>query len=82
MITILLGIGISGLYIIEQTGQPYHLHYSDTLVVSTIGLVALLLTTLVLVPLNGYFLTPRWGIFLIVSYVMIMGLNVYVELRN
>lgn len=82
MLNILLGVGISGSYIIQQTSQPYKLYFSPTLFVSTGGLLVLLLTTLVFVPFNGYFLTRRWGIFLIVSYAIIMALNVLVEVRG
>ncbi|KII89956.1 hypothetical protein PLICRDRAFT_40138 [Plicaturopsis crispa FD-325 SS-3] len=82
MLNILLGVGISGSYIIQQTTEPYNLRFSSTLVVSTVGLLALLLTTLVFVPLNGYFLTRRWGIFLIASYVVLMSVNVIVEVRS
>jgi len=82
MLNILLGVGISGSYIIQQTSQPYEIHFSTTLLVSTVGLLALLATTLVIVPFNDYFLTQRWGIFLIASYTIIMALNVFVELRS
>ncbi|KIM85010.1 hypothetical protein PILCRDRAFT_817849 [Piloderma croceum F 1598] len=82
MLNILLGVGISGLYIIQQTSNPYHLQFTTTLIVSTIGLLALLVTTVIIVPLNGYFLTRNWGIFLIGSYTIIMGINVFVEVRG
>src|SRR5215469_7392117 len=35
MLNILLGVGISGSYIVSQTSQPYKLHFSKTLLVST-----------------------------------------------
>jgi sodium/potassium/calcium exchanger 6 len=82
MLNILLGIGISGSYITHKTAKPYKLHFSPTLIVSTIGLLALLIATLIFVPFNGYFLTRRWGIFLITSYAIIMSLNVFVELKG
>ena len=82
MLNILLGVGISGSYIIHQTSKSYHLPFTTTLIVSTIGLLALLLTTLIIVPFNGYFLTRSWGIFLIASYTLIMAINVFVEVRG
>ncbi|KAG5647394.1 hypothetical protein DXG03_000464 [Asterophora parasitica] len=82
MLNILLGVGVSGTYIIQQTGVPYSVHFSTTLLVSTIGLLILLLSTLVFVPLNDYFLTRRWGILLIASYTIIMSINVVVELKS
>lgn len=79
MINILLGVGISGTYVIHQQKAPYELHFTNTLFVSTLGLLALLATTLVFVPMNDYFLPRRWGWFLIGSYVVIMSVNVWVE---
>ncbi|KAF7327614.1 hypothetical protein MKEN_00340600 [Mycena kentingensis (nom. inval.)] len=37
MLNILLGVGLSGLYITQQTSQPYELHFGKTLIVSTVG---------------------------------------------
>ncbi|KAF9468119.1 Sodium/calcium exchanger protein-domain-containing protein [Collybia nuda] len=82
MLNILLGIGISGTYIIQQTSAPYELHFSTTLFVSTIGLLILLAATLIYVPMSDYFLSRRWGIFLIASYTALMTVNVIVELRS
>lgn len=79
MLNMLLGVGISGSYIIHQTGQPYELYFSTTLLVSTIGLMTLLLATIIFVPLNGYFITRAWGFFLIICYVVIMTVNLIVE---
>ncbi|KAJ3753553.1 hypothetical protein EV360DRAFT_87673 [Lentinula raphanica] len=81
MINILLGVGISGSYIISQTSGPYQLHFGSTLLVSPIGLLILLALTIIVVPLNGYFLMRSWGIFLIASYTALMTINVVVELR-
>jgi sodium/potassium/calcium exchanger 6 len=79
MLNILLGIGISGSYVIHTTGEPYRLHFSNTLLVSTVGLLSLLITTMIFVPLNDYFLSRKWGVFLICFYVVIMTVNVIVE---
>jgi len=82
MLNILLGVGFSGLYITQQNSKPYVIHFGKTLVVSTIGLLILLAATLIVVPLNGYFLTRTWGIILIIAYATIMTINVVVELRG
>ncbi|KAH9068335.1 Sodium/calcium exchanger protein-domain-containing protein [Lactarius deliciosus] len=79
MLNILFGVGISGSYIIHQTGEPYELHFSNTLFVSAVGLLALLATTMIFVPMNDYFLPRKWGVFLICFYVVIMTVNVTVE---
>jgi sodium/potassium/calcium exchanger 6 len=82
MLNILLGVGLSGTYLIQQTGTEYKLHLSTTLLVSSIGLLLLLLVTMIFVPWNGYMLTRPWGIFLIIFYVIVMTVNVVVELRQ
>jgi len=79
MLNILLGIGVSGSYVIHTTAEPYRLHFSNTLLVSTIGLLSLLITTMIFVPLNDYFLSRKWGVFLICFYVAIMTVNIIVE---
>lgn len=81
MLNILIGVGGSGIYIVSHTKEPFKLEFSTTLLVSCIGLLFLLAATMIIVPLNGYFLTRKWGIFLIVSYVVIMVTNVVVELK-
>ncbi|KAL4064529.1 Sodium/calcium exchanger protein-domain-containing protein [Scleroderma yunnanense] len=82
MVNLLLGVGISGSYIISQNGgKPYTLYFTPTLVSSTLGLLGLLLVTLIVVPLNGYVLTRKWGIFLVFAYVMLMTIHLMVELR-
>jgi solute carrier family 24 (sodium/potassium/calcium exchanger), member 6 len=82
MLNILLGIGVSGSWIIHQTGQPYTLHLSHTLLVSSFGLLFLLAATLIFVPQNDYFLTHRWGTLLIATYIVIMLIHVIVELKS
>ena len=82
MLNILLGVGISGSYIINKTAEPFRLHFTPTLLVSAVGLLILLLTTLIVIPLNGYYLPRKWGIFLIASYLALMAINLFVELRH
>jgi Ca2+/Na+ antiporter len=45
MLNILLGVGISGSYIISQSAKPYHLPLSPTLIANGFGLLVILLTT-------------------------------------
>lgn len=82
MLNILLGVGLSGTYIIRQTGEPYLLHLSTTLLVSSIGLLALLMATIVVVPWNGYWINRPWAMVLIMFYVVVMVVNVVVEVKN
>ena len=82
MLNMLLGIGISGSYMTHHTGVPYTLDFSTTLLVSSIGLLALLVLTLIFVPFNGYHLPRAWGVFLILCYLVIMAINVVVEILS
>ncbi len=69
MLNMLLGIGVSGSVVLEQTGRAYYpIDFSTTLLVSSVGLLSLLLATLAFVPWNGFLLTRRWGIALVVAY--------------
>ncbi|KAL5503823.1 hypothetical protein ACEPAH_7894 [Sanghuangporus vaninii] len=82
MLNMLLGVGISGSVVVRsQHNKPYSLEFSETLVVSALGLLVLLVATMVCVPLNGYHLTRSWGIFLVLSYLVIMAVNISVEVR-
>ncbi len=82
MLNILLGVGISGSYIVRETGVPYPLHFSPNLIITGTGLLAILLATLVFVPLNGYFLPRSWGIVLICAYTCLMVANIIVEVKT
>lgn len=81
MLNILLGIGVSGSLIIQETGHDYNLHFSTTLLITVIGLLTILVSTLIFVPRNGYFLTRSWGVFLIISYIAMMAIDIFVEIK-
>ncbi|EUC64802.1 sodium/calcium exchanger protein [Rhizoctonia solani AG-3 Rhs1AP] len=82
MLNMLLGIGLSGSYVISQTGESYKVNLSPTLLVSAIGLLCLLASTLIIVPLSDFNLTRRWGLMLITGYVIVMCVNVIVEVKK
>ncbi|KAM0754539.1 hypothetical protein T439DRAFT_377003 [Meredithblackwellia eburnea MCA 4105] len=80
MLNILLGVGLSGSYLIfTNGGTPLHVPMSRTLVVSGAGLLVVLLSTLVAVPLNGYMMSERMGWSLIAAYVCVLSINIGVE---
>ena len=81
MLNILLGVGISGSYIISQSAKPYELPLSPTLIVNGFGLLTILLMTVVVVPLNGFYLTRAWGIFLVCCYAVLVTVTIAVELK-
>lgn len=83
MLNILLGIGISGTYIISSTPDDhYPLEFSTTLFLTGIGLLVFLIATLIFVPSNNYFLPRSWGIALIGAYAGLMVANVVVEVKT
>lgn len=93
MLNILLGIGLSGLYMTVREGnfkherhperpmryKPYMLEISPTLVVSGVSLVVTLLGLLVAVPVNGWWIDRRIGWALVGVWVMSTGGNLAVE---
>ncbi len=83
MLNILLGIGISGTYIVSQTtNDHYPLEFNTTLFITSVGLLGFLVATLIFVPWNNYFLPRSWGVTLIVAYVVLMIANVVVEVKT
>lgn len=63
------GIGLSGSYmVIINDYEPLHVKMGRTLIVSGVGLLVILLSTLVLVPLNGFWMNKKLGAGLILAY--------------
>jgi solute carrier family 24 (sodium/potassium/calcium exchanger), member 6 len=83
MLNILLGIGVSGTYIISQTSDHhYPLDFNTTLFITSAGLLGFLIATLIFIPWNNYFLPRQYGIALIVAYAALMAANVVVEVKT
>ncbi|GAA5974227.1 hypothetical protein JCM11641_003338 [Rhodosporidiobolus odoratus] len=86
MLNILLGVGLSGTYLIifnspaEAPHQPLHIDMGLTLLVSGFGLFAILVATLIAVPLNGFRMSKPVGAALIAAYTVVLGINVAVEI--
>lgn len=94
MLNILLGIGLSGLYMTIQDGKgwherhptrpvkykPYQLEVSGTLVISGVTLLVTLLGLLVVVPLNGWKMDRRIGWGLVALWAASTAGNVVVEI--
>ncbi|UZJ56998.1 hypothetical protein CBS101457_006318 [Exobasidium rhododendri] len=79
------GIGASRLSTLlkrthEDGSGMYHIDFSPTLTVSGVGLLLILLIILIAVPLNGFYLNRTIGHTLIVTYGVIMTVNVLVEI--
>ncbi|GJN87170.1 hypothetical protein Rhopal_000115-T1 [Rhodotorula paludigena] len=82
MLNILLGVGLSGTYLIgfgPSHGTPLRIDMTRTLLVSGVGLFAILMGTLIAVPLNGYRMSKRVGAVMIAAYAVVLATNVAVE---
>ncbi|KAK9897817.1 hypothetical protein P389DRAFT_169829 [Cystobasidium minutum MCA 4210] len=82
MLNILLGIGFSGTYMNAVTHQPVHIKMNTTLFVSGISLLAVLLFTLISVPLSGFVMSRKWAYSIIAVYLFVMTANVIVEIKS
>ncbi|KAJ1025934.1 hypothetical protein NDA16_002560 [Ustilago loliicola] len=89
MLNLLLGIGISGTYLLSDgQGQWNHsgvsgiypIDFNPTLLVSGLGLLLILIGTLIAVPMNNFELTRPIGVSLIAAYVLIMTVNLLTEI--
>lgn len=54
--------------VIINNYEPLHVKMGRTLLVSGVGLLVILLSTLVLVPLNGFWMNKKLGAGLILAY--------------
>ncbi|GAA5911811.1 hypothetical protein JCM6882_003364 [Rhodosporidiobolus microsporus] len=85
MLNILLGVGLSGTYLIlfnstpEHPNKPIHIDMGRTLLVSGVGLFAILVGSLIVVPLNRFRMSKRVGAVLIASYTVVLAINIAVE---
>lgn len=83
MLNILLGIGISGLYMTISKGDPvYKIEVSSTLVISAATLLVTLLVLLVWVPFNKWMMSRRIGWTLIALWTASTIVNVVVEVMG
>ncbi|KAM0721769.1 hypothetical protein Q7P37_002694 [Cladosporium fusiforme] len=96
MLNILLGIGLSGTYILvrgahhHQHKHPgshlkfksYQIEVGRTLIVSGITLLVTLVGLLIVVPLNKWVLSKRIGVTLIAVWIITTALNVALELTG
>lgn len=84
MLNILLGIGISGLYItLSRTDhEAYEIEVSSTLIISAATLLITLVSLLVAVPLNKWTMSRRIGWTLIGLWCVSTVVNLAVEMSG
>jgi sodium/potassium/calcium exchanger 6 len=74
-----LGVGVSSFYQVWKSGNPYPLEISPTILISAMGLITVLLSTLVVVNLNGYKVTKKLGYWMIFIYLSCLFVNLILE---
>ena len=96
MLNILIGVGVSGLYMTikgkkdsessDSSGAlalaPYELEISKTLIISGVTLLLSLVGILVAVPLNRWTMDRRIGIALVATWTLSIIVNVTVEIKQ
>ncbi|KAI8144519.1 Sodium/calcium exchanger protein-domain-containing protein [Fennellomyces sp. T-0311] len=79
LLNMVLGVGISSSYQIFKSGKPYDLDIAPTILVSSTGLITVLLSTLIVVNLNGYCINKKLGVWMIAVYIVCCIINVSLE---
>ncbi|KAL0144077.1 Sodium/calcium exchanger protein-domain-containing protein [Mucor lusitanicus] len=82
MLNIMLGVGIGATVVTSQRNEPYSIDVSKTIVVSSIGLLVVLISSLILVPLNGYRMSRGFGYSWIAIYLFCTAINLYIEVSS
>ncbi|OAD73220.1 hypothetical protein PHYBLDRAFT_181469 [Phycomyces blakesleeanus NRRL 1555(-)] len=82
MLNIMLGVGIGATYVTSKHGVPYAIEVSSTILVSAIGLLVVLISSLILVPLNGYRMSRIFGYSWIGIYLICTIINLILEIRG
>jgi solute carrier family 24 (sodium/potassium/calcium exchanger), member 6 len=77
---ILLGVGVSGLFMNLTSMPGYQVTISPTLLVSTASLFITLTSMLIVVPLNKWRMTRRFGICLVIFFTLSTIASVLVEI--
>ena len=78
----MLGVGIGATYVTSQRNEPYPIELSKSILVSAIGLLVVLISLLILVPLNKYRMSRIFGYGSIVIYVLCTAINLYIEITS
>ncbi|KAI8369057.1 Sodium/calcium exchanger protein-domain-containing protein [Blakeslea trispora] len=81
LLNMVLGVGISSTYQAWITGKPYELAIAPTILISSFGLITVLLSTLIVVNINGYHITKELGWWMIIVYATCTIVNMLIEFR-
>ncbi|ODQ82255.1 hypothetical protein BABINDRAFT_21218, partial [Babjeviella inositovora NRRL Y-12698] len=81
LLYILLGLGLNGVILITTTrqGRPIEFKFDISLIVGSAGVLGMLVVYLVVVPMNGWVIGRKLGIFAVLWWGIITGINVYLD---
>ncbi|KAI7903608.1 Sodium/calcium exchanger protein-domain-containing protein [Cokeromyces recurvatus] len=82
LLNMVLGIGISSTYQTWITGKPYELDIAPSILISCAGLIAVLISTLLVVNINGYHITKHLGWWMIIVYSTCTIFNLLLEFHT
>jgi sodium/potassium/calcium exchanger 6 len=74
-----LGVGVSSTYQTWISGKPYQLDIAPTILISSAGLITVLLSTLIVVNINDYHINEGLGWWMIIVYGTCTVVNVSLE---
>lgn len=79
IVDMVLGVGISSLYQFWKTGASYKLDIAPTIIISSAGLLTVLMSTLIAVSINGYRITKQLGWWMVAVYSVCLAVNLVLE---
>ncbi|CEP14885.1 hypothetical protein [Parasitella parasitica] len=79
LLNMVLGVGISSSYQLWKTGGSYRLDIAPTIIVSSVGLLTVLMSTLVAVSVNRYRVTKQLGWWMVTVYCVCSAINLLLE---
>ncbi|CAO0802969.1 unnamed protein product [Mucor circinelloides] len=79
LLNMVLGVGISSLYQFWKTGVSYKLDIAPTIIISSAGLLTVLMSTLIAVSVNGYRITKQLGWWMVAVYSLCLAVNLLLE---
>ncbi|CAO3630283.1 unnamed protein product [Mucor fragilis] len=79
LLNMVLGVGISSLYQFWKTGASYKLDIAPTIIISSAGLLTVLMSTLIAVSINGYRITKQLGWWMVAVYSVCLAVNLVLE---
>ena len=77
-----LGLGIAATYNVWVTGENYELELAPTIMVSSVGLMLVLVTAFIIVHFNRYKIDKWIGLTWIGIYFITTALSIFIEVRQ